>query len=255
MQFRVPVKQNKKLASVVKKIQGSERLKAMWRCSNINSIDRLSYNDHGPVHIQIVANAALQILRLLVDGGVKPSVVKDHKMTNDDAEVVVVLAACLHDIGMTVHRNDHELFSIILAPHILPELLSDYSTDEQVVMQSEILHALPHYKPEWFPFTIEAGVVRIADATDMSQGRSRIPFEMGKKDIHAVSAQAIDEVSIKKGTKKPVKITVDMNNSAGVFQVDALLKPRISVSGLADYLEVEAKVKTPEKSIVKKLKL
>ncbi|MCK4327901.1 MAG: phosphohydrolase [Candidatus Diapherotrites archaeon] len=255
MRFNIPVKGNKKLGSVVKKVRASKRLAAMWKCSNVNSIDRLGYNDHGPVHIQIVANAALQMLRLLVAGGVKPSIVKNHKMTVDDAEVVVVLAASLHDIGMTVHRHNHELFSIILAPQLLPELLGGYSVEEQVVMQSEILHALPHYSKELAPFTVEAGVVRVADATDMSKGRSRIPFDMGKKDIHAVSAQAIDDVSIKKGTKKPVKILVKMNNSAGVFQLDQLLRPRIALSGLGKYIEVEAVVQAKEKHILTKFTL
>ena len=255
MKFNVPVKGNKKLDSVVKKIRKSKRLNTMWKCSNINSIDRLKYNDHGPVHVQIVANAALQMLRLLVAGGVKPSIVKDHKMANDDAEVVVVLAAALHDIGMTVHRYDHESFSIILAPQVLPELLADYSVEEQVVMQSEILHALPHYSKELAPFTVEAGVVRVADATDMSKGRSRIPFNLGNTDIHAVSAQAIDGVDIKKGAKKPVKILVRMNNSAGVFQLDQLLRPRIALSGLGKYIEVEASVAGKEKHILKKFTL
>ncbi len=255
MQFKVPIKQNKKLGSVVNRIQNSEHLAALWRCSNINSIDRLNFNDHGPVHVQIVANASLQILRLLVSGGIKPSIVKDHGMTLEDAEVVVVLASVLHDIGMTVHRNKHEFFSIVLAPQVLPELLKDYSVDEQVVMQSEVLHAIPHYSEELFPFTIESGIVRIADATDMSKGRSRIPFELGKQGIHSVSAQAIDDVEIKKGKEKPIKILVKMNNSAGVFQIDQLLKPRLEISGIQDFIEIEAVVKNPEKSIVKKLKL
>ncbi|MFC2174313.1 HD domain-containing protein [archaeon] len=255
MKFHIPLKNNKKLGGVMKRILMSKRLATMWKCSNINSIDRLNYNDHGPVHVTIVANAALQMLRLLVAGGVKPSIVKNHKMKNDDAEVVVVLAAVLHDIGMTVHRHEHELFSIILAGQILPELLADYSVEEQVVLQSEVLHALPHYSKELAPFTVEAGVVRVADATDMSKGRSRIPFEMGKTDIHAVSAQAIDDVSIKAGDKKPVRILVKMNNSAGVFQLDQLLRPRIDSSGLSKYIEVEAVVKPKEKHILKKFTL
>ena len=255
MKFKVPVKKNKKLAAVVKRINSSERLQAMWKCSNINAVDRLGYNDHGPVHVAIVANAALQLLRLLVAGGVEPSIVKDHGMSVEDAEVVVVLGAVLHDIGMTVHRYNHELFSIILAPQVLPELLADYPINEQVILQSEVLHALPHYSPDLKPFTIEAGVVRVADALDMSKGRSRIPFKEGFVNIHSVSAQAIDSVDIKKGKKKPVKITIHMNNSAGIFQLDELLRPRVELSGLEQYLDIEAIVKSPENRIVKRASL
>jgi len=255
MKFEVPVKQNRKLASVVGRIQGSERLKTMWKAANVNSIDRLKYSDHGPVHVRIVANAALKMLRLLVEGHVVPSIVKDYHMTVDDAEVVVVLAAALHDIGMTVHRADHELFSVILAPQVLPELLADYSVQEQTIMQAEIMHALPHYRKEWKPFTVEGGTVRIADALDMSHGRSRIPFEGGRVDIHSVSAQAIDSVDIEKGHEKPVRIVVKMNNSAGIFQVDELLKPRVELSGLQDYIEIDAIVQPVEKHIFKKFSL
>jgi hypothetical protein len=42
------------------------------------------------VHIRIVANLALKILRMLVEAGVQPSVEKHHKLTKDDAEVIVV---------------------------------------------------------------------------------------------------------------------------------------------------------------------
>jgi len=253
--MKLPIKGNKRLAEVVKNINSSERLQAMWKCSNVNAVDRLGYNDHGPVHITIVANAALQLLRLLVSGGVEPSIVKDHDMSQEDAEVVVVLGAVLHDIGMTVHRYNHELFSIILAPQVLPELLAGYSIGEQVILQSEVLHALPHYSTDLKPYTVEAGVVRVADALDMSKGRSRIPFEEGFVNIHSVSAQAIDSVDIKKGKEKPVRITIHMNNSAGIFQLDELLKPRVNISGLKNYLEIEAIVKGAEKKIVKKISL
>jgi len=255
MKFNLPARGNKKLERVAERIRGSERLTALWRCSNVNSIDRLGFNDHGPVHVAIVANAALKLLRTLVDGGVAPSIVKNYHMEVDDAEVVVVLASVLHDIGMTVHRADHELFSIILAPQILPELIADYQTTQQVIITSEVLHSLSHYSADRTPFTIEAGVVRIADALDMSEGRSRIPFEKGQVGIHSVSAQAIDDVDILRGDKKPVKIMVKMNNSAGIFQVDELLKPRIKTSGLSAYIDVEAVVTQPEKHIVKRFKM
>src|ERR687898_808181 len=50
---------------------------------------------------------------------------------------------------------------------------------------------------------VEAGVVRVADALDMAQGRSRIPFEAGQIGIHSLSAAAIDEVKIEAGDELP----------------------------------------------------
>ena len=52
----------------------------------------------------------------------QPSIITEHALTSDDAEVVVVLGALLHDIGMAIHRDDHERFSLFLAAPKLREL-------------------------------------------------------------------------------------------------------------------------------------
>ena len=106
--FSVPPQGNKKLKQLLQHINNDQELQQLWRCANVNAVDRSGISDHGEIHIRIVANAALKILRLLIKGGIKPSVVKHHGMENDDAEIVVVLAACFHDIGIAVHRDDHE---------------------------------------------------------------------------------------------------------------------------------------------------
>jgi len=115
MSFHLPTKKNARLALLMERIQEDQELLQLWKCANMNAVDRSGINDHGEIHIRIVANAALRILRLLVKGGVEPSVVKNHGLEPDDAEVVVVLASCLHDIGIAVHRNDHERHSLIFA--------------------------------------------------------------------------------------------------------------------------------------------
>src|SRR5450756_3232360 len=68
-----------------------EDLHTIWRCQNINAVDRLGMSDHGPIHMQIVVNIALRLLRMLVASGLTPNLVKDHQLTSDDAEVVVCL--------------------------------------------------------------------------------------------------------------------------------------------------------------------
>src|SRR5450759_4629355 len=104
--FYVPARHNEKLRKLVEAIVASERLHQLWRCANINAVDRSGMSDHGPVHIQIVANISLKLLRLLVEGGVEPSIVRNYGLTAEDAEVVVVLGAALHDIGMSIHRHE-----------------------------------------------------------------------------------------------------------------------------------------------------
>jgi hypothetical protein len=91
--------------------------------------------------------------------------------------------------------------------------------------------------------TIEAGVVRVADGLDMKKGRARIGFESGKKDIHSISAMAIEDVRVLKPLdEKPVRVEIVMGDAAGVFQVDYLLKKKIKGSGLEQYVEILAKI-------------
>ena len=195
--FFVPHKQNKKLARLLSRINRDEELHQLWKCSNINAIDRSGISDHGEVHIQIVANAALKLIRLLVKGGVEPSVVKNYGMLAEDSEIIVVLAACLHDIGISIHRDGHEKYSLLIAYPKVRELLNGlYEEPELTIITSETLHAIAAHNAGETCLTIEAGVLKVADTLDMSEGRSRIPFEAGRVNIHSVSAQAVDSVDI-----------------------------------------------------------
>ena len=106
------------------------------------------------------------------------------------------------------------------------------------------------------PLTLEAGVVRVADALDMAKGRSRIPFEAGVVNIHSLSATAIDSVRIAPGETKPIRIAIHMNNSAGIFQVDELLKEKLKGSGLEPHIEVEATLEgEAEKRLIQAFRL
>jgi metal-dependent HD superfamily phosphatase/phosphodiesterase len=90
--------------------------------------------------------------------------------------------------------------------------------------------------------TIEAGIIKVADALDMTQGRSRIPFEAGQTNIHSVSAMAIDSVALEEGETVPIRVVITMSNSAGIFQVDELLKRKLKNSTIAPYVEVVARI-------------
>ena len=205
MSLRVPARHNAKLRALMEAVNADAELMQLYVCANVNAVDRSGLNDHGEVHIQIIANAALRILRLLVEGDVEPSVVTYHALTNDDAEVIVVLASCLHDIGIALHRDDHERHSLIIAyPKARHLLASLYPEPHLTTMVSEVLHAIIAHHWDERCLTIEAGVVKVADALDMTQGRSRIPFEAGQVNIHSVSALAVKAVNIEKGDDRPV---------------------------------------------------
>ena len=251
MPLHVPTRHNEKLRALVAEIDGDAELLQWWKCANVNAVDRQGMTDHGEVHIRIVANAALKLLRLLVEADVKTSVETEHGLTADDAEVIVVAAAALHDVGIAIHRDGHEHLTIPLAVSILPRLLgSIYSPVERVIVQAETLHAMVAHRWEERCLTLESGVVKVADALDMTEGRSRIPYEMGETSIHTISAAAIDSVRLSKGENKPIRIEIEMSNSAGVFQLDELLKRKLRNSSIASYVEVVAHIGKTEKSLL-----
>jgi hypothetical protein len=241
--IHVPTRGNRKLERLIEHANADRQLKAWWLVAGVNATRRLGMSDHGWVHIQVVTNIALRILRLLDRAGIEPSIVRDYGMSRRDAEVVVAAGAMLHDIGMTIHRQDHEAYSLFLAADKLGELLDGiYEEPERSVVAAEAQHAIIGHRRHGTPLTLEAGVVRVADALDMAAGRSRVPFEAGQNNIHALSAAAIDGVKIGPGEHKPVRVEIAMNNSAGIFQIDELLGNKLKGSGLEQYVEVAARV-------------
>ena len=203
--------------------------------------DRRDMSDHSVVHVQIVVNIALRLFRLLNRAGVEPAMVSTHGLGARDAEVVIAAACLFHDTGMSIHRTDHEQYSLFLASERLPLLLQGiYEDPELTVLISESLHAVIGHRRRGDPVTMEAGIVRVADALDMASGRSRIPFETRRPNIHSISAAAIDAVKIEPGEERVVRVEIEMNNSAGLFQVDELLATKLRGSGIEEHIEVVA---------------
>jgi hypothetical protein len=251
MKVSLPVRGNRKLRKLLERVNEDKQVKAWWHVSNVNVV-RMEINDHSWVHIQIVANIALKLLRQLTKHGVEPSSVRDFGLEQDDAEVIVALSALFHCVGMSVHRHGHEDFSLFLSEPKMRELLQGiYEEPELTVIVSEVLQAITSHRADGQPLALEAGILRVADALDMAEGRSRIPFEKGRVSMHSLSAAAIDDVSIADGAERPVKIEIVMNNSSGLFQVDGLLKAKLRGSGLEPYVEVIAHIDTEaEKRLV-----
>ncbi|MGH3030724.1 MAG: HD domain-containing protein [Gaiellaceae bacterium] len=252
MRIRVPPRANRTLRELVERVNTDPQLKAWWHVANVNAVKRLEINDHSWVHIQIVANIALKLLRQLAKHGVPANAVADYGMSSDDAEVIVVLGAFLHCVGMAVHRDGHEDWSMFLAEPKMRELLDGlYEEPELTVITSEVLQTITSHREYGKPLTLEAGIVRVADALDMAEGRSRIPFQHGRVSVHSLSAAAIESVEIKDGERAPVLIEIHMNNSSGIYQVDELLKGKLRGSGLEPHVEVVARIDTEaEKSLM-----
>jgi metal-dependent HD superfamily phosphatase/phosphodiesterase len=253
----VPDRHNPRLRKLLAAVNEDDELYAYWVAANVTAIERLGMTDHGPVHVKIVMNIAIRMLRLLHEAGIEGSVTTNYAMAPQEAEVVVAMASLLHDIGMSIHRDGHEEYSLFLAHKKLSELLPlVYEPRVAAVVRTEILHAIIAHRAGGRPLTIEAGVVRIADALDIAKGRSRIPFEAGSLSIHSVSAAAIEGIRIERGEDRPIKIVVEMTNSAGVFQLDQLFRHKLRGSGVESWVEVEATVEgETEKSLLKHFRI
>lgn len=232
------------LQRAYKLLEDSVEVQAYLHMANIMAVQRLMYNDHGVVHSRIVAGSALEILEILMDYGWVPSVVRDGVGDEVDARLITMMGAYLHDIGNSIHRKLHPVTGVAITSRFLPKLLTTLygDTSKAYVISQEILHCILSHDENIRALSLEAGAAKVADGTDMAQGRARIPYRQGKSDIHALSALAIKRVEITRGASggRPVKIIVDMENEAGVFQIEQVLGLKIETSGIADAVEVEA---------------
>jgi metal-dependent HD superfamily phosphatase/phosphodiesterase len=242
MQITAPSERNPRLARFLAAANDSDQLKARWHAAQVTA-ERLGMSDHSWVHLRIVLNSALRLFRLLRRRGIRSALEADYGLEPNDAEVVIAGACLLHDLGMSIHRADHEAYSLFLAADHLEGLLAEvYDEPERTIVASEVMHAIIGHRKGGTPLTLEAGIVRVADALDMEHGRARVAFETLLPNIHSLSASAIDDVRIVPGEQRTIRVEIDMNNSAGVFQVDELLASKLRGSGLEDHIEVVAQI-------------
>ena len=207
-------------------LENNEEIQSLLHQVNKVMINRMDYNDHGPVHSRIVAENSIKLLHNL---NLTPNIVKEGIGDITDAENAIILGAYLHDVGNSINRTNHEVHGLMLALPIIDRVLNEFYNNKNKIMKlktvvSEII--LTH-ECNYIPTSVEAKIVAVADATDMAKGRARIAFRQGDKDIHEFSAMAIEKVELKGN-----EIHVFMNNPAGVFQVDMHLMKRIKATGL-----------------------
>ncbi|MFB6490478.1 MAG: phosphohydrolase [Thermoproteus sp. AZ2] len=226
-------------------LTSDDEVEAYLEMANIFAVKRLHYNDHGPVHSRIVAGSAMAIYQVLLARGFTPSVVRDGVGDVEDSLVVTLMGAYLHDIGNGVHRTLHPVYSALLADRLTMKILGKlYGLGKRAYMlKQEVMHAVFCHDEAYTCLTFEGAVAKVADGTDMAEGRARAPYEEGKNDIHALSALAIREVYVGPGEKRPLAIHVHMDDEAGIFQVDEVLGKKIATSGLAPHVEVKTFVR------------
>jgi hypothetical protein len=241
------------------KLRYDSFMSAQWDMSDYIAVTKMGYNAHGDIHAKIVTANALKMLDLLLEAGVQPDIVEAKLETSesgnpveggdlDDAHLIILLSGLLHDIGNQVNRSDHNLHSEILAVPLLDKFLTQIYPDERKrgLIRGFILHCIYTHMEFLQSYTLEASLIKVADGTDMTKGRGRTPFEMGNVNIHCVSAMSIGSVEIAKGKEKPIGITINMTNSAGVFQVEEILYKKLAAGVAGKYIEITAQT-VPEK--------
>lgn len=234
---------------IMKELLENEEIKAIQDYANTVSITRLGLNDHGPVHMRTVCRNALKMLRILHDAGVETSLQKEQSGSFADSVSAVMIAAFLHDAGMTIGRKDHELYSGIIAYQIITDILQKVLPEDvrrRTVIRSMAMEGILGHMATHPIHSIEAGLILIADGCDMTKGRARIALEIPSKpmegDIHKYSANSIEKVRITKGEDRPIKIEVQMKAEVGLFQIEGVLMPKIQSSPAKHLVELHAYV-------------
>lgn len=226
-------------------------LKSIQDYANTVSITRIGLNDHGPVHMKTVCRNALKMLCILHEAGIKTSLETEEAGTFTDSVLAVMLAALLHDSGMTIGRKNHELYSGIISYSFISDILRQLLPDDKDVMRRTVIRSLAmegilgHMGTNPI-HSLEAGLILIADGCDMTKGRARIPLEHPTKpmegDIHKYSAHSIEKVKILRGEDRPIKIDIHMKSEVGFFQVEEVLIPKIQSSPAKKLVELHAGV-------------
>jgi metal-dependent HD superfamily phosphatase/phosphodiesterase len=242
--IRTITKRHPRAGRIYELLLKDKRVNAHWNLSNYLTVGKLNYNDHGPIHARVTGAYAMQLMDLLVESNTPMDVVNSGAGEFDDAFLVALAGVMLHDMGNALHRTGHEGMGVIIAQPILRDLLLQIYEDEEqrALMMDFILSAIHCHDMSPAPLYMEGGVVAVADGCDMTKGRARMPFDLGKLDIHSVSALAIEEVNINRSSSGvPVEIEVCISNSAGIFQVEETLVKKINATPLRNHVMVHVR--------------
>ena len=236
---------------ILESLIDDEEIQCIQDYANNVSIVRLGFNDHGPVHMRTVCRNALKMLKILHIAGIKTSLERELSGSFLDSVCAVMMAGFMHDFGMTIGRQDHELYSGIIAYNIIDRILNQFLAGQEnlkrkIVIRSIALEGIIGHMGARKIHSLEAGIIQIADGCDMTKGRARIPMQLNKTpsvgDIHKYSANSIEKVKILAGQEKPIRINVFMNSDVGFFQIEEVLLQKINASPAKNLIELFAGV-------------
>jgi len=239
--------------ALAKLISTDDEIQAIQEYANTVSIKRLGFNDHGPVHMRTVALNGIIMMGLLRKAGIATNLEKEECGSFDDSLAAVLLAASLHDVGMSIGRQDHEFHSTYLSYPIIDRLLAQVlpvSYSKRLIIRSLAMEGITGHMGNRQIHSLEAGIILVADGCDMKKGRARISIALSTAprvgDIHQFSANSIEDVRIQTGTKKPIRIEVHMSSEVGLFQIEEVLLTKISASPAKEHIELFAIVNDSE---------
>lgn len=228
-------------------LRDDPEIAALQDYSNVVSIKRLGYNDHGPVHMRKVTYNAIKMAIFLKEKGIPLNLEKEDLGTFDDSLTAVIIAAFLHDVGMSIGRAFHENTGIWLAQPIIERILLQLypqSLAKRVILRSLAMECVMGHMASIPIHSLEAGIILVADGCDMEKGRARIPMMLSTDarlgDIHKYSAAAVEKVKIIPGERAPIRIEIHMSETVGFFQVEEVLFPKIKASPAKHLIELYA---------------
>ncbi|GAH19623.1 unnamed protein product [marine sediment metagenome] len=226
-----------------------QEAQALQNYANVVSIKRLGFNDHGPVHMRKTAQNALIMFDILSKAGIKFNLEEEKIGTEEESKVAVLISSLLHDIGMSIGRDNHEFLGVVLAMPIIERTLTkiyDKDIEKKTIIRSLIIECISGHMATQTIYSLEAGLVSIGDGCDMEKGRARIIFLLSRTpqvgDIHKYSANSIQNVEIVKGEEKPIRIIVEMTESVGFFQIEEVLFPKILSNPVKPHIELYGRV-------------
>jgi len=238
-----------KALAVAKLLLEDEEIQAVQEYANTVSLIRLGFNDHGPVHMRTVVRNAILMSELLRQAGIKMNLLKEECGDFEDSLVAIIFASMLHDLGMSVGRQDHELHSTYMAYPMIDRILAAVypeSIQKRVIIRSLAIEGIFGHMGNRTINSLEAGIIQVADGCDMTKGRARIPMMLNNAPrvghIHQFSANSIEEVKIQAGQEKPIRIDVSMSSEVGFFQVEEVLLVKIAASTAKPFIELYAQV-------------
>lgn len=219
--FSVPARHNARLQAVVQRLAADEELRHLWHCAQINAVERVGLGGSGDVHARIVANAALRLLRLLREAGLVPGGTAQHHLSGDEVEVVVVLAAALHDLGLAVSPHEPGPAGLMLARAKGLEVLDGlYPSGRRTVLVAEMLQVLSSQPAPRRCLTLEASVLRLADALDLAHERHGLAAGGAGRS----GPVGVDEVAIVPAGRSGARVVILLRAAADLAALEAHLR-------------------------------